>query len=87
MISNYRSADCKIEGSKRWREKRVEINRDFYNPLLMSLSIFKGDRFIILRQKEREKRMNKRVVLRFLLDSKRKRDIKTDFSFRFPKTT
>lgn len=53
----------------------------------MYLSIFKGDRVIILRQKEREKRMNKRDVLRFFLDSERKRDIKTDFSFRFPKTT
>lgn len=64
------------------KEKRVETNRDYY-PLLMYLSIFRGDRVTILRQKRQksEKRMNQRDLLSFLLDSKRKRDIKTDLSF------
>lgn len=64
------------------KEKRVETNRDYY-PLLMYLSIFREDRVTILRQKRQksEKRMNQRDVLSFLLDSKRKRDIKTDLSF------
>lgn len=64
------------------REKRVETNRDYY-PLLMYLSIFREETVTILRQKRQkgEKRMNQRDVLSFLLDSKRKRDIKTDLSF------
>lgn len=63
-------------------EKRVETNRDYY-PLLMYLSIFRGDKVTILRQKRQksEKEMNQRDLLSFLLDSKRKRDIKTDLSF------